>query len=252
MTHVHPDSMEVVIPRRFRGPPDSANGGYACGVIGCTLHGPARVRLNAPPPLDTPMTLRHIDDAAAELLLDSTTIARGERSAAEWDVPGPVDYDVAIAASRNFPWYVGHPFASCFVCGPERDPGDGLRIHPGALPDRRVVAAAWTPDASVCDASGRVQPEIVWAALDCPSWFGILEFETDVRYALLGELTVRVHERPRERSRCVVVGWASGRDGRKLRGGTAIYTESGALLATSAATWIELKDAPYARTSGMF
>jgi len=240
-------STEVVIAGRFRGPPDSASGGYTCGVIGCRLHGPARVRLNAPPPLDTPMTLRRSDGDAAELLLGDSLIGRGERTDAVWEVPPPVSFDEAVAASRGFPWFQGHPFSTCFVCGPDRAEGDGLRIFPGPLYQRRIVAAPWTPGPSVCDAAGLVQPEIVWAALDCPSWFGILEFETDVRYSLLGQLTARLHERPAEGSRCVTVGWSSGREGRKLFGGTAIYADSGKLLATSAATWVELKDAPYAK-----
>lgn len=247
MADTRPAPAEVVIARRFRGPPDSANGGYACGVVGCGLHGPARARLNAPPPLDTPMVLRHPDMTSAELLLDDKVIGRAERTDATWAVPGPVDYDRAVSAARGFPWYESHPFPTCFVCGPEREEGDGLRIHPGALPERSIVAAPWTPAASVCDASGRVQAEIVWAALDCPSWYGILAFEEAVRYALLGELTARITERPVQDDRCVIVGWASGRDGRKLFGGTAIYTEAGTLLASSAATWVELKDAAYAK-----
>lgn len=61
-----------------------------------------------------------------------------------------------------------------------------------------------------------------------------------VGYALLGELDARIVERPRESDRCVVLGWAGGRDGRKLFGGAAIYSEAGVLLASSAATWVEL------------
>jgi hypothetical protein len=239
-------SREVVISRRFRGPPDSANGGYACGVIGCSVHGVARVRLNVPPPLDTTMTIQQHDPDTAELMLRDALVGKAERVDDEWRVPGPVEYDDAVGASASFPWYEGHPFPSCFVCGPDRMGGDGLRIFAGALLERRIVAAPWTPAESVCDASGLVQPEVVWAALDCPSWFGILEFEARVRYALLGELTARIIDRPRQDSRCVIIGWASGRDGRKLSGGTAIYDEAGALLATSAATWVELKDAPFA------
>ena len=240
-------STDVVIARRVRGPPESANGGYACGIVGCSVHGPARARLSVPPPLDTPMVLRQSDAYSAELLLDDRIIGRAERADATWAVPGPVDYDQAVGASRAFPWYADHPFPTCFVCGPDRGEDDGLRIHPGAVPERRIVAAPWTPAATVCDASGRVQAEVVWAALDCPSWFGILEFESAVRYALLGELAVRIIERPVQGSRCVIVGWASGREGRKLYGGTAIYSDSGALVASSAATWIELKDAPWAK-----
>lgn len=240
MAEIPRDSDAIMIPRRFRGPPDSANGGYACGVLGCRMHGHARVRLHAPPPLDTAMTLR-TSDGSVELVLGDRTIASGRADDRSWQVPPPVDYDRAAQATRTFPWYAGHPFPSCFVCGPERLADDGLRLFPGAIAELEVVAAPWVPLPSVCDASGHVQQEIIWSALDCPSWFGILAFERDARYALLGELTVRIAERPREQERCVVLGWANGREGRKLYGGAAIFGEGGRLLASSAATWVELK-----------
>jgi hypothetical protein len=92
-------------------------------------------------------------------------------------------------------------------------------------------------------ASGTIPAAIVWAALDCPSWFGILAFGRGAQYALLGELAVHVLDRPREGERCVVTGWSRGHDGRKLYGGTALHGATGRLLASSAATWIELKSA---------
>ena len=237
------DAEEIVIPRRFRGPPNSANGGYSCGLIGCRVHGPARVRLTEPPPLDALMAIRTLDERSAELILEGRAIGRAHAVSEQWEVPEPVAFDVASVASKRFPWYEGHPFPSCFVCGPERLETDGLRILPGEVPDRDIVAAPWIPAESVCDASGAVQPEIVWAALDCPSWFGILAFGRDAQYALLGELAVHVLERPREGERCVVTGWSRGREGRKLYGGTAIHGDTGRLLASSAATWIELRSA---------
>lgn len=238
----HHDSA-VVISRRFRGPPDSANGGYACGLIGCRVHGSARVRLTEPPPLGTPLTLRAPDEESAELILEGRMIGRARSADLAEDIPGAVGFEMASSASQGFPWYEGHPFSSCFVCGPERQEMDGLRIFPGEVAERNVVAAPWVPNATVCDAGGFVQPEIVWAALDCPTWFGIFAFEPNAQYALLGELTANIIERPQERDRCVVMGWSRGRDGRKLHGGAAIYNESGDLLASSAATWIELKSA---------
>jgi hypothetical protein len=237
---VHRATRDVVIARRFRGPPDSANGGFACGVLACRAHGAMRVRLHEPPPLETPMSVVASDTDEIALLLDGRPIATARPSDRVLQLPVAVDYDRAVRASLDFAWYEGHPFASCFVCGPERAQDDGLRIFPGAASERGVVAAPWVPSASVCDASGAVQPEIVWAALDCPSWFGILAFEPGVGYALLGELDARIVERPHQGDRCVVLGWAGGRDRRKLFGGTAIYSEEGVLLASSAATWVEL------------
>lgn len=230
----------VVIARRFRGPPDSANGGYACGVVARPLRAPARVRLLSPPPLDEPLA-RHVHDDQVVLLHGGQRIAEGAAAQPSNDVPPPVPYDVASAAAERYRWKTGHPFATCFVCGPERAHGDGLRIFPGRVPDRSIVAAPWSPDASVCDDDGRVHTEVVWASLDCPSWFGLLEFEPAIAGALLGQLTARVLRRPAAGEPCVVIGWSRGRDGRKLFGGAALYTAMGELLGSSDAVWIELK-----------
>ena len=42
----------VTIARRYRGPLDSANGGYAAGLLGARLGGTAEVTLRLPPPLE--------------------------------------------------------------------------------------------------------------------------------------------------------------------------------------------------------
>ena len=42
-------SDHVRIDRRFRGPADSANGGYAAGLLASFLDGPAEVTLRLPP-----------------------------------------------------------------------------------------------------------------------------------------------------------------------------------------------------------
>ena len=41
----------LTIPRRFRGPPNSGNGGYVCGMLVRQIAGAAEVTLRAPPPL---------------------------------------------------------------------------------------------------------------------------------------------------------------------------------------------------------
>jgi hypothetical protein len=109
--------------------------------------------------------------------------------------------------------------------------------------ERAIVAAPWVPHSTVCDDDGLVHQEIVWAALDCPSWFGSLEFEAGTGQALLGQLTARVLRRPAVAEPCVAIGWSRGREGRKLFAGAALYTGSGELLGWSDAIWIELKAA---------
>jgi hypothetical protein len=232
----------VIIPKRFRGPPDSANGGYACGVLATRMSGDARVRLQSPPPLDAELVITG-DPNQLWMRRGDVQIAEGILAdALTGEVPAPVSYDVATEATRHFPWFSGHPFSKCFVCGPDRHPGDGLCIFPGAVAGRNIVAAPWIPDASVCDREDRVLPEVVWASLDCPSWFGLMTFEQGVRWALLGQLSARVLRRPAIDEKCVAIGWSRGRDGRKLFGGAALFTDAGELLGHSEAIWVELKN----------
>ena len=83
-------------------------------------------------------------------------------------------------------------FPDCFVCGMNRRPGDGLRIFPGPVAGLALWAAPWTPDPSVAGPDGRVRPEVVWAALDCPSGIAAAEAaglaRTDTAI-LLGRMT---------------------------------------------------------------
>ena len=229
----------ATIARRFRGPPDSANGGYACGLLARHAEGAQRVRLHLPPPLELPVTIRR-DDAGQWLMLrDEQLVAAAMDAEPDGPVPDPVSFAAACDASTRYRWSTGHPFPGCFVCGPEREAGDGLRIFPGRVAGREVVAAPWIPDATVCDPDGRVALEIVWAALDCPSWFGLLDFEADTTVGLLGQLTARVLRRPDAGEECVAVGWSRGREGRKLHAGAALFARDGALLGRSEAIWIE-------------
>ncbi len=238
---LHPQPAVVTISRRYRGPPDSANGGYACGLVAHHLQGDARVRLHRPPPLEKPLSMRPADAAGVALMDSENVVAEGVAARVHGEIPAPVSFDAAVRASENYRWFTGHPFPGCFVCGPDRRAGDGLCIFPGPVAGREIVAAPWVPDDSVCDASGRVRPEVVWAALDCPSWFGLLEFEGGTTTGLLGQLSAHVLRRPAAHEPCVAIGWSLGREGRKLHAGAALYTGEGVLLGSSAAIWIEPK-----------
>src|SRR5207247_678747 len=86
--------------------------------------------------------------------------------------PPSVSLEEALEATGAFPRGVDHPVPRCFVCGIERQPGDGLRILPGPLAGREhIYAAPWSADESVGDDSGLVHPEFLWAALDCTGAF---------------------------------------------------------------------------------
>ena len=229
----------LTIPSRFCGPPDSANGGWACGILARVIDGPARVTLRHPPPLDSQLQVVE-DTDGARLVQGDTLLAEAEPvTTLDLAVPEPVSWAQAEAAVAGYPWYRGHPFPNCFVCGPARD-SDGLRLFPGAVEGRQVAASPWRIPADLC-ADNTARTELVWAALDCPSWFGFRVFDANHGPALLGRLTAEIAEHPRAGDRCVVGGWNIRRDRRKIVCGSAVWSEDGALLAVAEAVWIELR-----------
>ena len=157
----------LVIPPRFCGPPDSGNGGYVCGRIAGYVDGPVTVTLRQPPPLATPMTVERDGEGSVRMHHDRTLIAEAASSPGRPapEIPGPVSMAEARAVAGRARYYTDPLFPECFVCGMGRGPGDGLRIFPGPLAGRPLWAAPWTPDPSVADFSGRVRPEVVWAAI---------------------------------------------------------------------------------------
>jgi len=232
-------SQEIVIDPRFRGPPNSANGGYACGVVGEGIDGVATATLRRPPPLDAPLVL--VGDGAQIRLMDGEDLV-GEAVPDTLDivVPTAPGFDSAVAASRRYAGFEAHPFPTCFVCGPDRAPGDGLRIFPGRLDGSTVVAAPWAPDESLAGAGGMVERRHVWAAVDCPSYFGL----ENTPMALLGRLTARIDRLPEIGERLVVIGWPMGVEGRKHFAGSALLDADGDEIAAAQATWIELERLP--------
>jgi hypothetical protein len=231
----------LVIPPRFCGPAGSGNGGYVCGRIAAYLDGPVTVTLRRPPPLATPMAVER-DGGSVRIQHGGTLIAEAASApdSPAPAIPGPVSMAEARAVAGGARYFADPVFPDCFVCGTGRGPGDGLRIFPGPLAGRPVWAAPWKPDPSVIDAGGRVRPEVVWAALDCPSGIAAAEaadlsLDTAI---LLGRMTASLSVLPRSGDRCLVVAWPNGRDGRKLLAGSALVGPGGQVLAAAAAVWL--------------
>ena len=227
----------LTIASRFQGPPGSANGGYVCGLVAATLRVDLKVRLVAPPPLGTPLALEPV--GAGEWLLSAATgpVAQGIAARLELEVPSAPGYVQAVWASQHYAGFREHAFPDCFVCGPHRRRGDGLRIFAGML-DSGIVAAPWLPADSLDGGDGKVAPEFHWAALDCPGYFAV---SGGRRVMLLGEMQAHVDRRVHVGESCTVIGWRIDSDGRKHRAGTAIFDEDGELCARARATWIELR-----------
>jgi hypothetical protein len=221
------DEDTVIIGRRFRGPRDSANGGYAAGVLGSRLGAAAEVTLRLPPPLERPLAVRR---EAERLLLEDGGRLVAEAVAADPELvpPAPPTFEEAVAAAEGVGAWGPSAFAECFVCG-VRDDGSGLGIHPGPVPGRDgLVAATWVPH--------DVTPEVVWASIDCPGAYAA--GDPGRGEVVLGRMTARIQRLPGEDEPCVVVGWPLGEDGRKLYAGTALFGASGDLLALARQVWI--------------
>src|SRR5712691_1301647 len=161
----------LTISSRYCGPTGSVNGGYACGSIAAYADGPATVKLRQPPPLDTPMSVEQDGEGALRVRHDGTLIAEAAPAPAPLtpQLPDSISMADLRGVTARARYFDDPYFPDCFVCGINRQPGDGLRIFPGPLNDRQVWAAPWTPDPSVAGPAGTVRPEVIWAALDCPS-----------------------------------------------------------------------------------
>jgi hypothetical protein len=231
----------VTIPTRFNGPPGSANGGYVCGVVaGLVGTDEVTVSLRLPPPLERPLTVVR-DRERVELRDADRVVADGVPGELRLDVPAPAAPAEAAEASEagRERWFGPHPFPTCFVCGPEREPGDGLRVFPGELRDG-MFAADWTPDESLDDGTGHVRPEFVWAALDCPTSAPVANFESGPAM-VLARLTARLGCSVEVGQPHAIVSWPLEVDGRKHHAACAMFDSAGRLLCASQALWIELR-----------
>jgi hypothetical protein len=224
----------IEIASRFNGPPASGNGGYSAGACAAAVLGgqvgTARVTLQAPPPLATPL---QFDAATGAVTLDGRPVLVGERVDLEIDPVDPVTYDEAHRARERYVGLIDHPFPTCFACGPGRD--DGLAIFPGRM-DERVVTSSWTPDESLL-VDGVVPLPITWAAMDC---IGGWSSDIEKRPMVLGRMTCLVEAAPQVGEQHVVMGLWVSTDGRKTNTLATMYDGDGRIVARAMHTWIEV------------
>ncbi|PSO15549.1 hypothetical protein [Bradyrhizobium sp. MOS003] len=240
---------QIIIDKRYCGPPNSGNGGYVCGRLARHVPGVAEVTLRAPPPLDTPLATVATDDGTFELRDGDKAVATGRTASVELAQVETATLQEARAAellalSRPDE----HPLPHCFVCGPARAKGDGLRIFAGPLGRHAktpVLAASWVPDPNLAAKDGLIAPEFLWSALDCPTGFACNYDQQSASFEktplLLGRMAARIEARPRPGVPCIVTAWPTGRDGRKRSAEAALHDEAGKLLAVARTTWIAVE-----------
>jgi len=212
-------------------------------MLASLLPGACECTLRKPIPLERDLRTEVFEKVAR--LLDGAEVVI---EAAPTEIPTSAEgkgvmFVEAQRAALNSPAFANHPFPTCFTCGPERAPGDGLRIFPGRLDQSNqsssIFAAPWIPDPSLASGGVVVRPEFVWAAMDCPTGFaaGFPWRGTLVTGRLALEQVAPVYPlRP-----YVVMSWPDGNEGRKFFAGAALYGSDGQLCAKARATWIRLE-----------
>jgi hypothetical protein len=235
---MQPTTQPLIVPQRFHGPPRSGNGGWTSGALAERLapkpDTTVTVALRLPPPLDTPLTIEESETGVAARHEGRTVLEARVDSNELTPVP-PATVEEAADAQTRYAGHRGHPFPTCFSCGPERAEGDGLHIFPGRLADDPTrVATTWTPS--------DVTVPITWAALDCTSGWAA---GVDERPMVLGTMTAQVHRLPVAGEPHVAVGTRRSEEGRKARTASSLYTADGELLATAEQIWVAIDPADF-------
>lgn len=221
----------VTIPARFNGPDASGNGGWCAGLLAAE-HGASAVTstLRQPPPLETPLTWERTDDVLRLVTAGGAVVGEATTGSFTRDPMPTVDVATAAAAAAAYPGHTGHPFDRCFVCGPAREAGDGLRIFSGPIePGSTTTAAPWVPQEPV-------DVPTTWAAIDCAGGWAV---DFTVRPTVLGRMTAEVLRLPEVGEPCVVTGRLDEQQGRKFLTRTALHAGD-ELLARAEQVWIEI------------
>lgn len=259
-----PDWPPLEIARRFEGPPGTGNGGYVAGRLAAVLGvDSAECTLRRPVPTGRRLRLEASDGAGVSVYDGDRCVAVARPASLDFPCPPPPSFDEAWRVEGRCRAYQSHPFPGCFVCGPEAGPG-GLAILPGPIApapgstgarETSRVAAPWIPGADLDGEAGSgegIAPCFVWAALDCPTVFPLLEAPESraLEPMVLGRLTASVRQRPVAGERCVVLAWGSAPDGRRALGRAALYREDGSVAGLAEGIWISIAGAGDGRGRG--
>jgi hypothetical protein len=224
------------VPSRFNGPHGSGNGGYSCGIVAGLLGGVAEVSLRRPVPLDTELGVVREGNDGVRVLAGDALVAEGRVAEVDLELPAPVGPSEAHLAAQRYRGSSENLFSGCFVCGKARE--DSFEVFAGPVESRQLVATPWTPPPWSADASGRVRPEFVWAALDCPTYFAAYAGEEGA-LSFLARFAVRIDADIAAGAEHVVIAWPIETDGRKRYAGSALLSAERETLAVASALLVE-------------
>lgn len=232
-------SSTISIPSRFNGPLESGNGGYCSGVVASFVDGAAEVSLRSPVPLDKELEVVADEDGSVRVSDGATLVAEARPATpVDLEVPAAVTVDAARSAAEHYRGLTTGPFCRCFVCGLARE--DAFGVFAGKVEGRQLVASTWTPLASAADDQGNVRPEIVWAVLDCPTYFAAY-VEDELGPSFLVRFAARIDAPVVAEREHVVIAWPIESEGRKRRAGAAVMTADGQTLAVADALLLEVR-----------
>src|SRR5947208_7702468 len=120
-------SREIVIDPAFEGPPASAHGGYACGIVAPYLAADAEITLRKPVPLGTGLRLAPYNGGLA-LHDENDLVAEGASTRLEDHTPQPPTFAEALAATASFPGLRPHPYRTSVSRGHVGTDASGSRI----------------------------------------------------------------------------------------------------------------------------
>ena len=230
----------IRIDATHNGPSGSGHGGVTAGKA-AELVDPWRavVRLHVPIPLETPLIPVGRPGGTVELR------SRGVRVATARPLDRPLDVDrfeplpAELVAWAEQAWLGGAAGVNygptCFGCGPDRRPGDGLGLRPGPVAGYGVHATRWVPASS-----GEVPPWLVWAALDCAGAGPAMAACGPGEAAVTGELAVEIHQPIDGLLSWRLVSRQRRRSGRKVLTESALVDPDGRPVAVSVATWFKV------------
>lgn len=228
----------IRIPTRLNGLEDAAQGGIASGLFAQLVGGTATVRLRERIPLDTDLEAHRGTDGVVSIEHAGDILATATPTTPfHHDPPLRPTFADALDAARRHPLRgIRHPFSDCVVCSPSRP--DGLGVVSGTSLQRPDVLLAPLQATPAFVTDGRVRPEALWGALDCTSFpADLLRTRT---LAVTGQLTAHIERDVSSSERLVVVGWRTGRGDRSHRTATAVIDESGEVVASADAVWVEV------------